>query len=69
LKSVLPKHVKVYPVGGIGSQDISAWLESGADGFGFGGELFKPAYTLADVAARAKGLFGALRAAMASTKK
>jgi len=63
LKSVLPKHVKIYPVGGIGSQDIAEWLVSGADGFGFGGELFKPAYTLADVAARAKGLFDALRAA------
>ena len=63
LKSVLPKHVKMYPVGGIGSQDIAEWLASGADGFGFGGELFKPAYTLADVAARAKGLFDALRQA------
>jgi 2-dehydro-3-deoxyphosphogalactonate aldolase len=64
LKSVLPKTVKVYPVGGVGSQDIAAWLASGADGFGFGGELFKPAYTLADIAARAKGLFDALRLAM-----
>lgn len=63
LKSVLPKHVKMYPVGGIGSQDIAEWLASGADGFGFGGELFKPAYTLADVAARAKGMFDALRQA------
>jgi len=63
LKSVLPKHVKMYPVGGVGSQDIAGWLASGADGFGFGGELFKPAYTLADVAARAKGLFDALRQA------
>ena len=63
LKSVLPKHAKVYPVGGVGSQDIADWLASGADGFGFGGELFKPAYTLADVAQRAKGLFEALRAA------
>jgi 2-dehydro-3-deoxyphosphogalactonate aldolase len=61
LKSVLPKHVKVYAVGGVGSKDIAEWLESGADGFGFGGELFKPAYTLAEVAARAKGLFEALR--------
>lgn len=63
LKSVLPKHVKIYAVGGVGSQDIAAWLESGADGFGFGSELFKPAYTLADVAARAKGLVEALRTA------
>ena len=47
LKSVLPKHVRVFPVGGVGSQDIAAWLASGADGFGFGSELFTPAYTLA----------------------
>jgi 2-dehydro-3-deoxyphosphogalactonate aldolase len=64
LKSVLPKHVKVYPVGGIGSQDIAAWLASGADGFGFGGELFKPAFTLAELTKRAQDLFQALRDAM-----
>jgi 2-dehydro-3-deoxyphosphogalactonate aldolase len=63
LKSVLPKHVKIFAVGGVGSQDIAGWLESGADGFGFGGELFKPAYTLADIAARAKGMVESLRAA------
>jgi 2-dehydro-3-deoxyphosphogalactonate aldolase len=61
LKSVLPKHVKVYPVGGIGSKDIAEWLASGADGFGFGGELFKPAYTLAELTKRAQDLVGALR--------
>jgi len=63
LKSVLPKHVKVFPVGGIGSQDIAEWLVSGADGFGFGGELFKPAYTLAELTKRAQELVQALRAA------
>jgi len=63
LKSVLPKHVKVYPVGGIGSQDIAPWLESGADGFGFGSELFTPAYTLAELTKRAQSLIEALRAA------
>jgi 2-dehydro-3-deoxyphosphogalactonate aldolase len=61
LKSVLPKHAKVYPVGGIGSQDIAPWLVSGADGFGFGGELFRPAYTLAELKNRAQALMGALR--------
>ena len=64
LKSVLPKHVKIYPVGGIGSQDIATWLASGADGFGFGGELFKPAYTLAELTKRAQELHSALRDAM-----
>jgi len=63
LKSVLPKHVRIFPVGGIGSQDIGEWLVSGADGFGFGSELFTPAYTLAELTKRAQGLFEALRAA------
>ena len=63
LKSVLPKHVRVFPVGGIGAQDIAEWLASGADGFGFGSELFTPAYTLAQIETRARGLFEALRAA------
>jgi 2-dehydro-3-deoxyphosphogalactonate aldolase len=61
LKSVLPKHVKIFPVGGIGSKDIAEWLASGADGFGFGGELFKPAYTLAELTKRAQDLVQALR--------
>jgi 2-dehydro-3-deoxyphosphogalactonate aldolase len=63
LKSVLPKHVRMYPVGGIGSQDIAEWLVSGADGFGFGSELFKPAYTLAELSKRARDLVEALRRA------
>lgn len=64
LKSVLPKHVKIFPVGGIGSQDIAEWLASGADGCGFGGELFKPAYTLAELTKRAQDLVQGLRKAM-----
>jgi 2-dehydro-3-deoxyphosphogalactonate aldolase len=63
LKSVLPKHARVYAVGGVGSQDIAAWLESGTDGFGFGSELFTPAYTLAEIEKRAHGLIHALRTA------
>ncbi len=63
LKSVLPRQVRVFPVGGIGAQDIAEWLASGADGFGFGSELFTPAYTLAQIEARARGLVEALRQA------
>jgi 2-dehydro-3-deoxyphosphogalactonate aldolase len=62
LKSVLPPHARVYAVGGVGSQDIATWLGSGADGFGFGSELFTPAYTLAELTTRARALFEALRA-------
>jgi 2-dehydro-3-deoxyphosphogalactonate aldolase len=64
LKSVLPKQVKIFPVGGIGSQDIGAWLAAGADGFGFGSELFRPAYTLVELTTRGHELTRALRAAM-----
>jgi 2-dehydro-3-deoxyphosphogalactonate aldolase len=56
LKSVLPQHVKIFPVGGIGARDIAEWVASGADGFGFGSELFKPAYTLDEVSKRAQAL-------------
>jgi 2-dehydro-3-deoxyphosphogalactonate aldolase len=67
MKSVLPKQVKIFPVGGIGSQDIAEWLESGADGFGFGGELFKPTYTLAELTKRAQDLVAALRSSAGTT--
>ncbi len=69
LKSVLPKHVKIFPVGGIGSQDIAEWLVSGADGFGFGSELFKPAYTLAELTRRARELIDALQSSTEATQK
>jgi len=68
LKSVLPAGVPVYPVGGIGPQDIATWLAAGADGFGFGSELFRPAYTLQDVVQRARSLFEALRIAKDSAE-
>jgi 2-dehydro-3-deoxyphosphogalactonate aldolase len=60
LKSVLPKTVRVYPVGGVGATDVAAWVAAGADGFGFGSEVFKPGYSLADIEARARRLVHAL---------
>ena len=53
LRSVLPAEAKVYPVGGIGAKDILPWLAAGAAGFGFGSELFRPDYSLADIERRA----------------
>ena len=61
LKAVLPAQVKVFPVGGVGAENIAAWLAAGADGFGLGGELFKPSYTLAAVTNGAQRLVAALR--------
>jgi 2-dehydro-3-deoxyphosphogalactonate aldolase len=63
LRAVLPTDVEVFPVGGIGGQDIPRWLGVGAAGFGFGSELFRPDYELADIAQRASGLVRALQEA------
>ncbi|HVO00063.1 MAG TPA: 2-dehydro-3-deoxy-6-phosphogalactonate aldolase [Steroidobacteraceae bacterium] len=60
LKSVLPEGVRVYPVGGIGVADVQHWIAAGADGFGFGSEIYRPGYTLADIDARARRLLQAL---------
>jgi 2-dehydro-3-deoxyphosphogalactonate aldolase len=60
LKTVLPAAVRVLPVGGIGAADIAAWLAAGADGFGFGSELFRPEYGLDEIDSRARRLMDAL---------
>ena len=56
LRSVLPAEARIYPVGGIGAQDIAVWLAAGATGFGFGSELFRPEYSLEDIGRRARDL-------------
>ncbi len=48
--------IRMYPVGGVGAADIPAWLAAGADGFGFGGELFRPEYDLPEIGRRASQL-------------
>jgi 2-dehydro-3-deoxyphosphogalactonate aldolase len=68
LKAVLPQHARVYPVGGIGTHNVADWIASGADGLGFGGELFKPAYELAEVSRRAQELVTVLRSSMAQQR-
>ena len=63
LRAVLPPGVRVFPVGGVGAADITAWLEAGAAGFGFGSELFRPEYDLPEIERRARQLVKALHAA------
>jgi 2-dehydro-3-deoxyphosphogalactonate aldolase len=63
LRAVLPADTSVYPVGGIGAADVPAWLAAGATGFGFGSELFRPDYSLADIERRARALVTAFRQA------
>lgn len=64
LRAVLPAAIEVYPVGGIGAGDIKAWLEAGANGFGFGAEIYSKGRSAAESARRAGELMDAYRQAM-----
>jgi 2-dehydro-3-deoxyphosphogalactonate aldolase len=69
LRAVLPAGIRVFPVGGIGAQDIPAWLAAGAAGFGLGSELFRPEYTLGEIEERAQRVVAAYqRAPLSETR-
>jgi 2-dehydro-3-deoxyphosphogalactonate aldolase len=61
--AVLPKTVPVYAVGGVGAGNMSEWRKAGAVGFGLGSELFKPDFSDAEIATRARKCVAAFRAA------
>jgi 2-dehydro-3-deoxyphosphogalactonate aldolase len=63
LLTVLPKDVKMFPVGGVTAEQIPGWLAAGAAGFGFGSELFLPKYSLGEIKNRAQLLVRAFQEA------
>ncbi len=42
MRAVLPTHMKLIPVGGIGIHNMADYRKSGASGFGIGSALFAP---------------------------
>jgi 2-dehydro-3-deoxyphosphogalactonate aldolase len=68
LGTVLPKEIKIFPVGGVTAEQISGWLAAGAAGFGFGSELFRPEYSLDEIRHRAQLLVRAYLANATITK-
>lgn len=60
MRAVLPKTVRVLPVGGIDPSNMQPWLDAGAAGFGLGSALYKPGMTAADVFANAKAFIRGL---------
>lgn len=54
VKAVLPPHVPVYAVGGVGPADFKMWLDAGAAGFGMGSALYAPGFTAKEVSMRAR---------------
>jgi len=66
LKAVLPPETDVIPVGGVGPDQMAAWISAGARGFGLGSDLYKPGMKAEDVGRRASAALAALRAATAN---
>jgi 2-dehydro-3-deoxyphosphogalactonate aldolase len=63
LKAVLPKDVRIAPVGGVGAADMAAWTKAGAACFGIGSEIYKPGLKPDEIHRRAVELVQAERAA------
>jgi 2-dehydro-3-deoxyphosphogalactonate aldolase len=62
-KAVLPKHVKIYAVGGVTPDNMGDWLAAGASGFGIGSSIFKPGISMAKISESAHSLVSAWKRA------
>ncbi len=62
MRAVLPKDMRVLPVGGITPDNMQPWRDAGAAGFGLGSALYKPGSTANAVAERAAAFVAAIRA-------
>jgi 2-dehydro-3-deoxyphosphogalactonate aldolase len=54
MRAVLPKDVPMLVVGGVRPDNMRAYLDAGADGFGLGSGLYKPGQTPEQVAEQAR---------------
>jgi 2-dehydro-3-deoxyphosphogalactonate aldolase len=59
LRSVLPAHTVLLPVGGITTSNLRGYMAAGANGFGIGSALYQPGLTAAEVKRRATEFFAA----------
>ncbi len=53
LRAVLPASVPLLPVGGVSPDNMAAWRQAGASGFGIGSALYKPGQSVAQTMAAA----------------
>ena len=60
-KAVLPRAISLIVVGGVSVDNVSGWLDAGADGFGLGSGLYKPCQDAAETLAKANAFVAAVR--------
>jgi 2-dehydro-3-deoxyphosphogalactonate aldolase len=62
-KAVLPKHVKIYAVGGVTPENMGDWLAAGASGFGIGSSIYKQGLSMVKISESAHSLVSAWKRA------
>jgi 2-dehydro-3-deoxyphosphogalactonate aldolase len=62
MRAVLPKQLRLLPVGGITPDNMGPYVKAGAAGFGLGSALYAPGLTAAEVAQRARAFVAGWRA-------
>jgi 2-dehydro-3-deoxyphosphogalactonate aldolase len=62
MRAVLPKDLRLLPVGGITPDNMTPYVKAGAAGFGLGSALYSPGLSAADVGQRARAFVQAWRA-------
>jgi 2-dehydro-3-deoxyphosphogalactonate aldolase len=62
MRAVLPKAVRLLPVGGITPDNMASYASAGASGFGLGSALYAPRAPPQQVAERARRFIDAWRA-------
>lgn len=62
LRAVLPRDFPLVAVGGVGLDNLEAFLAAGCQGFGIGSFLYKPGMDLAQIRQRARDLVAAAKA-------
>lgn len=60
MRAVLPKDLRLLPVGGVGPDTMTPWLDAGANGFGLGSAIYKIGLTAEQVGANARAFVSAL---------
>ncbi|MGI9391970.1 MAG: 2-dehydro-3-deoxy-6-phosphogalactonate aldolase [Parvibaculales bacterium] len=62
IQAVLPKDVRIYAVGGVGSHNAKQWFDAGVNGLGIGTEIYRAGLDAKTVGSNAKAVAEVIRA-------